>query len=84
MGINEIGALKPAPDEYPDGIYEVDLVSDEGGYRIGTAVVTIANGLSSAVISISHDAAKNLGIKLVLENKAVYGDKPVLVAKKAE
>lgn len=73
-------------EQFPDRTIQVPLVSDIGGYRIGTANVTFLNGEVTAVLTLNGEAAKSLGIDLMFVQKSdVLSDSgPVLVAGKRE
>lgn len=73
-----------AVEQFPDGTVQVPLVSDTGGYRIGTAIVTFVNGSWTAVISLGSAEAKSLGIDLMFSqySDTLHGENTVLVARR--
>ena len=71
MGIENVDALKP----FPDGTYEVALVKEEGGSRMGSATVFIQHGNPPVVTSVDSEGLKNLGIDLTFSGNAVIAKK---------
>ena len=66
MGISEINNLKttainPAFEQLPNGAHEVPLKSPSGE-TIGEAAVTIKNGVWTANLKLTTEAAKALGM----------------------